>query len=147
MAKELSVRKRIGNFIDMNPNFKPSEVANHFELEGILKRTTFNIVRRLKSGVGVDRTPGSGQNRAIDQKIKTKIVKFCANKVGISYRAIGRKFSVNHSTVKKILTEGEVIRKNRKKCPAVTENQFKKQKKCLNVLRKTLFKAKNNVKN
>jgi hypothetical protein len=95
--------------------------------------------------MGIDRKPGSGQHLAIDHKTKEKIVKFSVNKVGVSYSLIGRKFGVSDKTVKSILTEAGVKRKNRKKCPEVKADQLVKQKKCLNKLRKTLFKPSNNV--
>lgn len=144
-SKELQTRQMIGRFVELNPNCKPSEVAAHFARQGVPKSTTYRVVKRIKSGFGVDRKPGSGQHLAIDHKKKERIVKYSVNKVGDSYCFIGRKFGVNHVTVKSILAKAGVKRKNRRKCPEVKDNQLAKQKKCLNKLRKTLFKPSNNV--
>ena len=98
-SKQLRVRQMIGRFIELNPNSKPSEVAAYFAQQGVPESTTFRVVKRFESGMGIDRKPGSGQHLAIDHKIKEKIVKFSVNKVGVSYSLIGQN-RVSDKTVK-----------------------------------------------
>lgn len=144
-SKEIDVRKQIGIFVEKNPDMKVSEMVRVLGLSGIKRSTAYTWINRLKSGESVDRKPGSGQHRAINKKIKDKIIEFSVNQVGISYRFIGRKYGVHHRKVKEILEEAGVERKKRKKCPKSSVNQVIKQKKCLEKLRRTLFKPSNNI--
>ena len=89
-SNQVEVRTRIGKFIELNPNMKRVDVVNHFDLEVIHRVTVYQIIRRLKSGQGVDRKPGSGLYRAIPQRIKDRIIEFAVNEVGLSYSFIAK---------------------------------------------------------
>jgi transposase len=143
-SKELELRVRVGNLIEKNPNMETKDIVRHFALEGYHRKTIYRIIDRLDSGQGVERKPGSGQYQSIDQKTKDKIIEFAVNEVGLSYRAIGRKFKINHKTVEKILGEAGVERKKRK-CPKSSEKQKQHQKKCLEKLRRGYLKPSNGV--
>ena len=63
-------------FLKHQPNMKPNLIAHHFALEGIPLRTTYDIVK-MRNGRTMDRKPGSGLHRAVDQKTKDKIRILC----------------------------------------------------------------------
>ncbi len=69
-SKEIDVRKQIGIFVEKNPDMKVSEMVRVLGLFGIKRSTAYTWVNRLKSGESVDRKPGSGQHRAINQLIR-----------------------------------------------------------------------------
>lgn len=77
------------------------EVVKHFELEGIIGRTIRNIYHRFKAGQTAERKEGSGKYQCFSNAKNEKIVNFMLNKVGISYRSAGRRFNVDHKSVKK----------------------------------------------
>jgi hypothetical protein len=150
VSKELDLRRRVGEFMERNSTLEDKDIVRHFELEGKHRKTIYRIISRLRSGVSVERQPGSGQWHAVDQKTKDKIIAFSVNKVGVSYRAIGRKFSksdvpITGQTVKKVLINAGVNRRKRKKCPKTNENQLERQKKCLEKLRRGVLKASSSV--
>lgn len=143
--KEEMIRQRIGNFMELNPILEMKDVVKHFELEGIIGRTVRNIYHRFKNGQSAQRKEGSGQYQSVPNAKQKKIVKDVVNKIGLSYRLVGRKFNVDHKTVKKILDINGIKRTNRKKIPKSTEKQMKTQKMRLNRVRKTFLAPKNGL--
>ena len=144
-SKELDRRVRIGKFIELNKNWRKSEVVEHFVAEGIPRKTVYDIIKRFEKGIDASRQPGSGSHMAIPNRKKDKIIETSVNEVGMSYRAIGRKTGVSPPMVKKVLLEAGIQRNPRIKCPKTSEKQKKTQKTRLDNLRKTIFKAENNV--
>jgi hypothetical protein len=143
--KELSIRQRVGNFYMKNKQIKKSLIVNHFLFEGIPKSTIYSIIDRVDKGISLDRKPGSGHSVRIDQKFKNKIIEENVNEIGRSYRSIGRKHNIDEKTAKKILNEARVFKKKRKKAPKGSEKQKKRQKKCLEKLRRGLLRPSNDV--
>ena len=143
--KPIEVRKMIGIFLEKNPNLSTNEVFHYFRKMEIPKTTIYRNVKKFKSGLGYHRKPGSGQLRAINDKLKTKIKKYVINKVGKSNRSISREFGITHPSVAKILKELGIQRKKRIRCPKSDEKQVKKQKRCLEKLRRGLLKPSNGI--
>lgn len=144
-SKELSLRQRVGIFYANNKQMDKSLIVKHFRFEGIPKSTIYSIIKRVDSGISLERKLGSGHSVRIDQKLKDKIVEQNVNEIGRSYRSIGRKHNIDHKTAKKILIEAGVVKKKRKKAPKSNENQKKRQKKCLEKLRRDLLRPSNDV--
>ena len=144
-SKELQLRIRIGKFIEKNKNWKQIDIVKHFLTEGEAKRTIYDIINRFNKGFGPQRKRGSGSNKALPARKNDKIIETAVNEVRMSYRYIGRKNGVTGQTAKNVLSEAEVEREPRIKCPDSSEKQSKTQKTRLDKLRKTIFKAENEV--
>ena len=144
-SKELDIRLRIGKFTEINKNWRKSDVVKHFQAEGIPRRTVYDILKRFEDGVAAERKPGSGLNKVLSIRKRENIIETAINEVGMSHRLIARKNGTTHPTVKKVLSEAEVKRKPRIKCPKSNEKQKKTQRNRLDKLRKSIFKAENQV--
>ncbi len=66
-SKELSLHQRVGIFYSKNKHMKKSEVVHHFKLERISWATIYRILNKVNEGISLERKPGSGDNRKIDQ--------------------------------------------------------------------------------
>ena len=144
-SKQEDLRVRIGLFIQRHSDWKKCQIVRHFVDEGKDKSTIYKIIKRLESGVGPKRRPGSGRYAPVSRKVKEKVVEFAVNTVGISYAKIGRKFGLTQPTIKKILLEYDVHRMKRKKCPKVSPKQAIVQKKRILKLRKLLKPSDNSI--
>jgi transposase-like protein/transposase len=138
--KESVLRKRIGIFYENNKHLKKVFTVNHFVLEGVPKRTIYNAFERVEIGKSLDRKSGTGLSNSVSKKIKEKIVQRCVNEVGLSYSQVSREYGISDKYVKKILREYEVYRKKRTIAPKSNEKQKLRQKKCLETLRRGIFK-------
>jgi len=143
--KQTQVRKRIGFFYEKNKHLGKAYTVTHFIKEDIPRRTIYKAIKRVDNSIDLNRKPGSGHYRQINQKTKDKIIEKCVNEVGVSDRAIGREFNITGQYVKKILNEAQVIKKKRKKGPKSDENQKIRQKKRILKLSKTLFRPSNGI--
>ena len=100
-SKELSIRERVGTLYMNNKHVKKSLIVKHFRFEGIPKSTIYSIINRVDNGISLDRKPGSGHLKRIDQKLKDKVIEENANEIERSYRSIDRKHSIHHRMAKK----------------------------------------------
>lgn len=145
VSKHFQLRERVGKFLSLNPQMLTKVVVKHFQLEGYKRRTLYDIINRFNSGLTADRKPKTADYRSIPQRVKNRLIEFAVNSIGWSYAALGRRFRISDHSVKKILKEAGVVRKKRLKCPKSTPQQVQRQKRLLNILRRTLFKASNGV--
>ena len=78
-----------------NPNIKNSEILNHFEKEGIGRKTTYDYLKGLETGQSFSDKKHSGRPTSWTREKKAKLKRLVNNRKGVSQRKLGLKFDVN----------------------------------------------------
>ena len=112
-AEREVLRKNVKNMI---PQFKKSEIVNHFKKEGYKERTIYNTIEHMRTG----RPP------VLDTHQRKRLKRLVNNRTGVSQRRLGQKFQVNQTTIGRALEKMHISCYKREKTPRSTEKQAKK---------------------
>ena len=125
-----TVRKRIGHFVSLNPALSKADICRHFLLEGIPKRTTYRVLRRISDGKTLDRKLGGGRPAKIMTKRHQKeLEKDFSDKDKISQTTAASKYKCSQPYICKILKKKLKIKCYKKqKSPGYTDEQIVKVK-------------------
>lgn len=121
-----------------------SEFVRNQEKAGFNRRTVYNTIKRIEKDISMDRKPGGG--RKIQGWTESKEMKLrheADHTVGVSCRRLGRKFKIDHKTVKKILDRNKIEVRKRIKGPKVSEKQGNVIKTRVRNMTRGPFKASN----
>lgn len=124
-SKQDDVRKRVYEFIEINPELSKNEIVKHFMMESIPRSTLYNILKRKDNNILPERQVGSGRKAV---KMTKKKIKQLGKKIdhqhGISQRSLAKKFNVNQSYICKTIKQKTIIRYHKKiKAPKRTPEQ------------------------
>ena len=107
---------------------------------GMKRRTIYDIIKRIENGGSPTRKTGSGRpRRVLTPKQVDNLVEQSVGKVGGSYRKLGKKFNMDHKTMKEVFKYG-IIKKKRKNGTKSTEKQKIKQRQRIRKLYEGQFK-------
>lgn len=119
----------IADFYFRHPGKSKSFTVNHFCLQGIPRRTTYGILKKLLDRGTVTRAPGSGgSNKKLSQASCGAIIRHNVDKKGISQRRIANKHNVNQSTISCMFQRSGVMCYKREKAPLYTPEQLSRVK-------------------
>ena len=124
-SKQEDVRKRVYEFIEINPELSKNAIVKHFMMESIPISTLYNILKRKENNILPDRQVGSGRKAV---KMTKKKIKQLGEKIdhqhGISQRYLAKKFNVNQSHICRTIKQKTIIRYHKKiKAPKRTPEQ------------------------
>ena len=71
-SKQEDVRKRVYEFIEINPELSKNAIVKHFMMESIPRSTLYNILKRKENNILPDRQVGSGRKAVKMTKKKIK---------------------------------------------------------------------------
>lgn len=123
------LRKNIQNMIVKNEDIKDSQIVNHFSQEGYARRTIYNNIKRIRQRKPIKQKNIGYKSKKWTALKSAKLKKAANNRVGISLRKLGRKFSVHHTTIHRKLKKVSINYQKRIKTPKYTEETAKKSKK------------------
>jgi transposase len=88
----------------------PKNTVNHFESQGIPRRSVYNIIKKYTTHLTTQFLPKSGRPSKISDKQLKALVKAVDNKTGVSLRRLGRRFGVHYSTISRVLRSRTSVR-------------------------------------
>ena len=125
MPKALSLKTRVYNFVQNNPDIAKKDIVAHFLAENEPKSTIYSHIKSYENGLTSERKLGSGRPVKISTTANIKrVIKMMDHKHGISQRKVARRLGCHQSTVIRILKNETNIRCYKKvKKPKRTEQQ------------------------
>lgn len=120
-SKQEVVRERIVNFYNKFQDSGKKFTVDHFVLEGVPKRTIYNILKRPQ----VIRKSGSGKKAKImTQKGLKTLERMFNNKDGVSQYYAAKKFDCTQQYISKTLKSIGIKSRKKQKSPAYTDDQI-----------------------
>ena len=99
-SKQEDVRKRVYEFIEINPELSKNAIVKHFMMESIPISTLYNILKRKENNILPDRQVGSGRKAVKMTKKKIKQLekkKLIINMESVNVTLLKNSMSINHT--------------------------------------------------
>jgi hypothetical protein len=125
-----NLAKSIVTFHINNSNYVVKTTVSHFSKQNIQRQTIYNILKKYKEHGTTKFLPKSGRPSKISDKQVKALVKSVNNKTGISQRRLGRRFSVDQSTISRVIKNRTTIKiYTRKSAPKYTNDDQERRAK------------------
>lgn len=123
--KQETLKSRMYEFINKNPNLPKISIVAHFEAEGVPRPTIYALIRCYEQNEPVGRKKGSGRRPKIATKHTIhKLKKMFNNKSGCSQRRAARNIGCSQRYIGMMLKDSAHIKKRKKeKIPKRTLQQ------------------------
>ena len=122
-AEREVLRKNVKNMI---PQFKKSEIVNHFKNEGYQERTIYHTIERMEDEGSLKDNLRTGRPPVLDTHQHKRLNRFVNNQTGVSQLRLGKKFQVNQTRIGRALKKMRISCNKREKTSRYTEKQAKK---------------------
>jgi hypothetical protein len=137
-----SLKKSIKNYFVKNPNWRKADIVNHFEKQGIARRTVYANINRMTGNQGIQDKKRSGRpTKWTPQKLKN-LKRLTNNRKGVVQRKLGLKFGCHQTTISRKLQKMGIKKRCREKAPKSTLEQQEKAKKRCRKLVNQIYKEK-----
>ena len=101
-----------------------TDVVKHFQTEGVLRRTIYNIIKRYKSGLPCEDKPRQGRSAKSNKQQLQKLKNSAENYVGTSQRKLAKKFEVSRPCIQRILKKIGLKYYKRQRAPKYARKQL-----------------------
>ena len=101
-AEREVLRKNVKN-INMIPQFKKSEIVNHFKKEGYKERTIYNTIEGMEEEESLKDNLRTGRPPVLDTHQRKRLKRLVNNRTEVSQRRLGQTFHVNQITIGRAL--------------------------------------------
>ena len=112
-----------------------------FSASGVASSTVYNVLNNFKARRHSRNMPKGRKASKMTTTKRRELIRRCKGKVGVSQRKLSKKYGISQSYVNKVLKEGGMTYRKRKKGPNPTESQKKAQKIRLRKMTRNIFKA------
>ena len=102
-CSKADVRRMIKNFEDKNPSVPKSAVVRRFSDIGVPRSTVYNVFKNFEARGHVENISQGRKPSKMTSISKTKLVRSCKGRIGVSQRILSRNYGIAQSYVCKIL--------------------------------------------
>lgn len=126
MNKEnrLHLRIAIKKFLDQQPDLTDNEVFHLMKKLGYPTRTIYRWIKRIREGGELEDKPRTSRPRCILSPKKAKVRRRLNNKLGLGTRQVALMEEISQSSVVRIMKEGGIIYRKRRRAPKYTDKQL-----------------------
>ena len=98
-SKQEDVRKRVYEFIEINPELSKNVIVKHFMMESIPRSTLYKILKRKENNILPDRQVGSGRKAVKMTKKRSNNwgKKLIINMESVNVTLLKNSMSINHT--------------------------------------------------
>ena len=126
---EESRRRLVRQFMQLNPEAKKFNIAEHFMKIGYAKSGIYDIIKRIEKGYEYKKKPGGGRKaRPLTTRIANDLVLRFDDEAGPSKLKAAKKHKCSPTTITKWFNELGIKKKLRKKIAMSSDKQKAKQK-------------------
>ena len=131
---EVERRKLISEVYHQNKSAKINQLYSMLKVFKIGRRTVYDVVNRLKQGLSIDRTPGSGRKaEKMPAKKVARLLKMAENS-DKSCGQLASKFNISRVYAKSILNKHNIKYYKQKEAPKSSPAQVERQNQRLKIL-------------
>ena len=95
-----TLQTSIEKYLVKNGNTNKADVVNYFKNQGYVVRTIYRMLDRISEGKASNQSHICNVSKIWKGRKTSQLKRLAKNKVGVSLRNLGRKFSVSPSTVR-----------------------------------------------
>jgi len=131
-----AARKEISMFRRFHPDLPKAATVRRFTDIGYSRSSVHRVIKLVDNGQSVSPKKKSGRPKVrLTDSERVMIRRETAGKVAKSYRRLAEKYQKSPPTIKRILTDMNIIREKRKIIPKVTPAQEQRQRQRLKELK------------
>ena len=96
--KKVDVQKRVYSVLG---RMKKTDTVKHFQMEGVPRRTIYNVIKSYEDGLPCEDKPRQGRLAKLNKQQLQKLKDSAENHVGTSQRKLAKKFMVSRPCIQR----------------------------------------------
>ena len=138
--KKVHVRKRVYSVLG---RMKKTGVVKHFQTEGVLRRTIYNIMKRCGSGLLCEDKARQGHPTELNKQQLQKLKDSAENHVGTSQRKLAKKFKVSRPCIQRSLKKIGLKYYKRQRVPKYSQKTTRTNSSKVSKITSRIYRSRN----